>query len=390
MTAALVWRRPMTARDPQEPHRASTPLELFFDLCFVVAVAAAANALHHAESEAHVASGLPSYLMVFFAIWWAWMNLTWFASAYDSDDVVYRLAVLGMIAGALVLAAGVPRAFEASDFGVVTLGYVLLRIPLVLLWLRAARHDPERRQTDLRMAVGVTICQLGWIGLLLAPSSLKTVGFALLVVAELAVPFLAERGTPTPWHPAHIAERYGLFTIIVLGESVLAGSLAIGAALELDQLGEVWSVAVGGLLLVFALWWNYFARSADDLLADTSIAFRWGYGHFLVFASAAAVGAGIAVNVDAATGVGLLDRPAAAAMVTVPAALYLATVWWLHLRPHEDAASHGILTVVGVPALLLSTFAPHPVLVAGLVACAMVGAAVARDLRRQRASASPA
>jgi low temperature requirement protein LtrA len=371
----------MQARDPQESHRASTPLELFFDLCFVVAVAAAANQLHHAEGEAHIASGLPSYLMVFFAIWWAWMNVTWFASAYDTDDVTYRVAVLAMIAGALVLAAGVPRAFLETDFGVVTLGYVVMRIPLVLLWLRAARHDELRRRTDLRMAAGVTLCQVGWIALLLAPAAVKGLGFLLLVAAELAVPFLAERGTPTPWHPAHIAERYGLFTIIVLGESVLAGSVAIGAALDLDQLREVWGVALGSLLLVFAMWWKYFARSADDLLTDSRTAFRWGYGHFAVFASAAAVGAGIAVNVDAATGVGLLDQRAAAATVTVPAAIYISTVWWLHLRPHEDAASRGALVAVGVLLLLLATFAPQPVLVAGLVACALVAAAVVLDLR---------
>jgi low temperature requirement protein LtrA len=240
-----------------------------------------------------------------------------------------------------------------------------------------------RRQTDLRMALGVTVCQLGWIALLLAPSSLKVVGFALLVVAELAVPFLAERGTPTPWHPAHIAERYGLFTIIVLGESVLAGSIAIGAALQLDQLAEVWGVAVGGLLLVFSMWWKYFTRPADDLLSDSKAAFRWGYGHYVVFASAAAVGAGIAVNVDAATGVGMLDTRAAAATVTVPAALYIATVWWLHLRPHEAEASRGWLVAVGVPALLLASFAPSPVLVAGLVSSALVAAAVYLDLRAQ-------
>ena len=197
MSSLLVWRRPMVARDSTEPHRASTPLELFFDLCFVVAVAAAANQLHHAEGEAHVTSGLPSYLMVFFAIWWAWMNVTWFASAYDTDDVTYRVAVLAMIAGALVLASGVPRAFLETDFGVVTLGYVVMRIPLVLLWLRAARHDEPRRLTDRRMALGVTLCQVGWIALLLAPPALKGVGFALLVVAELAVPFLAEKGAPT-------------------------------------------------------------------------------------------------------------------------------------------------------------------------------------------------
>jgi low temperature requirement protein LtrA len=98
----------MKARSPHEHHRAATPLELFFDLVFVVAIAQAASGLHHAIGEAHALQGLVGYLMVFFAIWWAWMNFTWFASAYDCDDVPYRLAVFVQISGALILAAGVP------------------------------------------------------------------------------------------------------------------------------------------------------------------------------------------------------------------------------------------------------------------------------------------
>jgi low temperature requirement protein LtrA len=76
--AGHVWRRPMRARDAAEQHRVATPLELLFDLCFVVAVALAAASLHHAVAENHIASGVLSYAMVFFAIWWAWMNFTKF------------------------------------------------------------------------------------------------------------------------------------------------------------------------------------------------------------------------------------------------------------------------------------------------------------------------
>ena len=113
----LQWLRPMRARDSDEQHRSATPLELFFDLCFVVAVAQAAGSLHHALVEDHLKQAALGYPMVFFAIWWAWMNFTWFSSAYDTDDVVYRLATLVQIAGVLILAAGVPRAFNDQNFG---------------------------------------------------------------------------------------------------------------------------------------------------------------------------------------------------------------------------------------------------------------------------------
>src|SRR5882762_6050648 len=106
----------MAGRDPGEAHRASTPLELFFDLTFVVAVSQAASGLHHGLVEGHAGDALLGFPLVFFGIWWAWMNFTWFASAYDTDDGLYRLTTLVQIAGVLVFAAGVPRAFTDGQF----------------------------------------------------------------------------------------------------------------------------------------------------------------------------------------------------------------------------------------------------------------------------------
>ena len=102
------WHQRMVARDTEESHRASTPLELLFDLCFVVAISQASGRLHHGLEEGRIGFTIVHYLMVFFAIWWAWVNFTWFASAYDVDDVLYRLTTLVVITGALILAAGVP------------------------------------------------------------------------------------------------------------------------------------------------------------------------------------------------------------------------------------------------------------------------------------------
>src|SRR4051812_46304676 len=111
-TETRSWLSPMRARPADEAHRVATPLELFFDLCFVVAVAQVGISLHHDVSAGHVLHGVESFGREFFAIWWAWMNFTWFASAYDTDDDVYRITTLVQIAGALVLAAGVQTAFD--------------------------------------------------------------------------------------------------------------------------------------------------------------------------------------------------------------------------------------------------------------------------------------
>src|SRR6185503_14773465 len=110
-----------------------------------------------------------------------------------------------------------------------------MRLALVAQWLRAAKSDPQRRATALRYAAGVAVIQLLWLLRLAVPESWPVVPvFMLLVVLELAVPIWAERapGGPTTYHPHHIAERYGLFTIIVLGESVSAATVAFRGALD--------------------------------------------------------------------------------------------------------------------------------------------------------------
>jgi len=373
----------MVARHPDEPHRASTPLELFFDLCFVVAVAQAAAQLHHDVAEDHIGHAVPSYLMVFFAIWWAWMNFTWFASAYDTDDDVYRITTLIQIGGALVLAAGVPRAFADADFSVITYGYVLMRLAMVAQWLRVARTDvdPGRRAAGRRYAIGIGLVQVGWVLRLVLqnevlPDSLLVPGFLVLVLAELAVPVMAERAAETTWHPEHIAERYGLFSIIVLGESVLSASLAVQNALDNEAaLSSLLSVAGGGIVIVFGMWWLYFDRPASQLLTSMRVALFWGYGHYLIFASAAAVGAGLSVVMDYEIHKAHVGSVEGGYAVAVPVAVYLFSVWLLHVRPHQ----RGLIVVAYPAAAVLVLFAPltpMPVPAVGVVVAALVAVTV--------------
>ena len=368
------WLSPMRSRSSTEPHRVSTPLELFFDLCFVVAVAQAALPLHHDISEDHVGHGIQSYLMVFFAIWWAWMNFTWFASAYDTDDDLYRVTTLVQIAGALVLAAGVDSAFEGSNFTVITIGYVIMRLAMVVQWLRAAHGDSQRRPTAVLYAVGIAAVQALWLIRLALPEDWATPSFVLLAVLELLVPVIAERarGGPTTYHPHHIAERYGLFTIIVLGESIAAATVAIRTGLDEGAYRtELVSLAIAGLVIVFALWWLYFDRPAHGLLASLRMSMLWGYGHYFILASAAAVGAGLGVLVDYETHHSEISGTMAAYALAIPVAVYLFFVWALHVRPHQSGLSLIAYPVV-VVLTLLAPLGPAPihviaVLLAGLV-----------------------
>ncbi len=365
----------MVARDVSEEHRASTPLELLFDLCFVVAVSRAASLLHHAEADGHAGNAVVSYLFVFFAIWWAWVNFTWFASAYDNDDVVYRLLVFVQIAGVLILAAGVPEAFEHHTIDTVVVGYLVMRVGLVSLWLRAGRHDPERLITTHRYAWGESVCMVGWVGLALLHAPLWA--FLPMMALEMLVPAWAEAASITPWHPEHIAERYGLFTLIVLGETILSSSVAFQVVVD-ENSGDVTAIltAVGALLTVFAMWWLYFGRPHADALTGGGVAFVWGYVHYLVFASAAAVGAGVAVMVDSVVGHARTSDHLAAAAFTVPVILYVLAVLFLQSYLHGAQPDRLLAFVVALVLVGAATFSGQPVLLTGLVLAVLVGVLV--------------
>ncbi|MEU6283384.1 low temperature requirement protein A [Streptomyces sp. NPDC047028] len=367
--------RRLTARGRDEPHRVSSPLELFFDLCFVVAIAQAGVQLVHAVAEGHAGAGILNYAMVFFSIWWAWVNFTWFASAYDNDDALYRVVTLVQIAGVLVLAAGVSRAFDHHDFLLVWLGYLIMRVAMAAQWLRAARSAAGAERTvALRYAAGVLLCQVGWLGLVLLPEPARPWAFLVMVIVELAVPVFAERAQETPWHPHHIAERYGLFTIIVLGESIAGATVAVKSAVDdHDALGELLPIAAGGLLIVFAAWWIYFVVPIHGHLRSNGQAFLWGYGHYLIFASAAAIGAGLEVAVEQAVGAAHISTLSASAAVTLPTALYLLTVWVLHSRHFKVGIAQQLVLPGTALLVICCTFlGTWAVLAAGLVSAAAV------------------
>ncbi|MGN5238290.1 low temperature requirement protein A [Rhodococcus sp. SJ-3] len=369
--------RRMVPRRRDEEHRVATPLELFFDLVFVVAVSFASAQLHQSETSQHIVSGVGAYLMVFFAIWWAWVNFTWFASAFDTDDWLYRVLTLLQMGGVLVLAAGTVPAMTDGDFALVTLGYVMMRLALVPQWLRAARSDPALRQTAMRYAIGITLVQILWVLRLGLPEGWGTVSFLVLVVAELSVPVVAEHARITPWHPEHIAERYSLFTLIVLGESILASANAIVDAIDhTENVGSLVLIAVCGLALAGGMWWVYFHTEHSRMLTGMSSALVFGYGHYVVFAAAGAFSAGIEVAIDHDTHATGLEATAAAATLTVPVAIFLLSAWFLTMRGclsrGADVAVVGLSLLIGASALAPASLLVAAVLMVVLVAVLVV------------------
>jgi len=260
------------------------------------------------------------------------------------------------MAGVLVFAAGIPAAFQHFDYATVVAGYVIMRLALVAQWLRAARSDPAGRAGTLRYAAGITVVQLGWIGSLWLTGGPGRASFAVLAAAELAVPVWAEfGGRATPWHPGHISERYGLFTIIVLGEVIAAIAAAVQTALGHSRASDgLLIVAAAGLVLVFALWWSYFKHPATERIRDSlRWTFVWALAHYLIFAAVAALGAGLQVAVGSLDHTDRVTPVFAAFTVAIPLTTFMVVLGLLN----RTSVPAGIRLTLLAAALILATAA---------------------------------
>lgn len=385
----------MGGRDPHERHRAATPLELFFDLTFVIAFGVAGSQFAHEIAEAHYGAGLLGFSFSMFAVIWAWINFTWFASAYDTDDWVFRVVTMVQMLGVLVLAMGIEPLFHSLvegrhvDNAVIVGGYVIMRLALVFQWLRAARQDPARRQTCLRYATYLGVVQLGWIAVLIIqadvlPTILMTVP---LYALEMATPYVAERSLRTPWHAHHIAERYGLLAIIALGECLI-GAIETLRAIVAHHGWSVDAAMVGfsGTALAFAMWWIYFILPAGRALhLQRHRSFFFGYGHIPIFAAIAATGAGLHVAAYFIDHESHISAAVAVASIAIPVALFKVSLTWLY-----SVMICADRTVIAVAAGVLASLAASVGLAAAgvsvpvcmLVIVLALGASIVIDERR--------
>jgi low temperature requirement protein LtrA len=370
-------RRRFSGRDPQEHHRTATPLELLYDLTIVVAFGTASDELAHFVADDHVAAGVGGFVLAAFAVSWAWVNYSWFASAYDTDDWVFRLATMVQMVGVIVLSLGLPQMFESLDhgedlaLGVIVAGYVVMRVPLVFLWWQVSRHDPDHAPAARSYMVLVGAAQVGWVlvAILSPPVALTLVLFALLVAFEMAGPFVAERKSQTPWHAHHIAERYGLLVIITLGEVIIGTVASINAVVH----GEAgWTVdaallALAGVGLTFGSWWAYFTVPwAEPLVRHRERGFTFGYGHLFVFAALAGMGGGLHVAAYALEGEAEIGPVAVVLSVAIPFAVFVAAFYVLYsiLMWAHDPLHLGLLAVTALLLVLSVVLAAAGVSVA--------------------------
>lgn len=383
------WLQPPRLRigtESAEEHRHATWLELFYDLVFVVAVSQVA---HNLSADVSL-SGFFGFAFLFMPIWWAWIGTTLYANRFDTDDVGYRLLTGVQMLAVAALAVNVHHALGESSIGF-ALSYAAGRAVLVFEYLRVASYIAPARQLATRFASGFALAATLWLVSAFVPIPLRFGFWALGLVVDFATPIIARQSQVglLP-HTEHLPERFGLFTLIVLGEAIIA--VVDGVA---EQKWDLQSAiaAVLGFSIAFSLWWIYFENVGGSALRSAGATGRirvfqiWLYGHLPLVIGLAATGVGVEHVVSSEPGIAL--SAAERWLICGAVALCLVALGLLHrtgvilyckARSKYRVGSAAVLLVLAIAGKGLL-----PVVVIGLVAvvCAVQ---VVQDLYQGRPS----
>ena len=347
--------------------------ELFFDLVFVFAITQVSALLH----DDHTWPGVGRALILFVPIYWGWVGTTIFANLRDIDHPLDRLTIFAVALASLLMSLAVVEAF--GDRGLLFgAGYMLLRVLLAAAVFRGWRMSPNAFSVGLLVTGPLFV--LGG----LANGSLRIALWSAAALIDLAVPaVLRRRLVKVHFEASHLPERFGLFVIVALGESIVAIGGPAASAAELDW-QHVASVALA-FVLACALWWVYFAYAASAMkhaLETSSVQTDivrevLSYGHLLLLAGIIALAVGLAEVVGHPTDQLHLD---VAALLFGGTALYLATFGYTRYRMFGQWSTTRIAAAALV--LVLLPFAPA---VPGAVALAVLtGVVVGLNLEEHR------
>ncbi|MEM9907463.1 MAG: low temperature requirement protein A [Cyanobacteria bacterium P01_D01_bin.44] len=287
----------------REQTRHATWLELFFDLVFVFAIAELAHLLHSDLSW----MGMAGFVGLFVPVWWLWIDFSYYADQFDVDSGPYRLVMLGVMFGLVVLALTVHDALQggSAEFAAV---YTALRLVIIFLYVQAWRFVPQSRELTARYAISFSGAFLLWLLSIAVPEPSRFWLWAIALLVEISngpITYLTIRTVPT--QKSHMDERFGLFVIIVLGEAII--SVATGVS-QTDWQWRSVLTGMGGFLTAISLWWMYFER-ADESTIDQALrggkrvllrSYIYGYSHVLAFMGIVATGVGIQFAIEAASG----------------------------------------------------------------------------------------
>ncbi len=270
-------------------HRSATWLELFYDLAFVVAIAILGERLLADTSWA----GLWSFLAYFALLWWLWASHTFYADRYDTDDLVYRLLAATQMIAVLVMAASLADGPSASTT-VFAAGYAIARLVLLALYWRVYQHVAETRRLVSGYLVGFGVAAAVWVASIFVPDPARFAVWAVALSIDLATPWVVRRQQATvPLDESHLPERFGLFVILVLGESLAA---VVAGLSHVGWSSSSLTALVLGVLLATLLWWLYFDNAEGSVVRRRNVEERtwrptgWIYTHLPLAAALAIVG----------------------------------------------------------------------------------------------------
>lgn len=270
--------RPPRLRTTETEERKVTWTELFYDLVFVVAVAGLGARL----LEDPTLRGALVFSGLFVPLWWAWAGFTFYADRYDTDDLGQRILAVAQMATIALMAASISGAETDSLVGF-ALAYVGARLILIIMYLRARRHVPETRQLVGGYVGGMTIAVAFWLASVFVPEPYRYILWAVGLLIDVYTPYrLRKIQAKVPLDVAHLPERFGLFTILVLGESIAA--IVAGLGHEGWIAGPV-TTAVLAVVVAAGLWWVYFDNLDGTVVrrrAEQKTAWKptvWIYGH---------------------------------------------------------------------------------------------------------------
>ena len=290
MTATRMIRAPrLRSRVHGDETRHASWLELFFDLIYVVAVTQGSRRLTHGITF----TGLMSFTALFLPIWWSWIGTTFYATRFvAADDLIYRLLTIIQMCAVAALAINVRDGFGATATGF-ALSYAAVRAVLVIQYLRAGRSIPEARPLTGRFARGFGLAAALWVVSVFLPSPARFLLCGIGLAVDLGTPLFASRlHTDIAPDDAHLPERFGQFTLIVLGEGVATVVLGISQQ-ALTRAAAI--SAVCALIIAFCLAWLYFenldgsaiqAAEEEGHIATYEV---WLYGHFPLAAALTAM-----------------------------------------------------------------------------------------------------
>lgn len=348
--------------------RRASYLELFFDLVFVVAIAQ----LAHELALDHSLRGFGVFAALYLPVFLAWQGFSFYADRFDTDDVVFRVVMFAAMLAIAVLAVQVPDVAHGASNGF-AVAYVVLRSLMVGLYLRSYRHVPEARPLIARYVWQYSLAIGIWLASLAVPPPTRYVLWGVALAWELSVPTLARRlFTSIPVHTSHVPERFALFTIIVLGETIVVVALGTSGS---EWQGPAVAVAMLGFVVGAAIWWVYFGGGGELTISRSPRAILvFTHAHIPLLAALTAVSTGIALAIENAAA-GSLDDGTRWALGG-GAALYLLCVTAAQLATVQGvipgtARARAVGSVVLV-ALALVGGALDPVLFTALVATTLV------------------